>query len=58
MVSGGHFLTGGTVDGVKQQWRLRRKNGGSTGFVVKVGNTILDAGQEGQGWVISARFDQ
>jgi len=51
-------LTAGTVDGVKQQWRLRRKNGGSTGFVVKAGNTILDAGQEGQGWVHLSALDQ
>lgn len=35
----------------RQQWRLVRRQGGTTAFVVRKGVTALCAGQEGQGWI-------
>lgn len=52
------LLTAGSVDGYRQQWRLRRKSGGTTSSVVKKGNTFLDSGQVGQGWVHLSALDQ
>lgn len=52
------LLTAGSVDGYKQQWRIRRKSGGTTGQVVKAGNTLLDAGQVGQGWIHLSALEQ
>lgn len=41
--------TGSTPD--RQQWRIRRKVGGTTGKTIRKGSVFLDAGIVGQGWV-------
>lgn len=35
----------------RQNWRLRRKSGGTDGQTIKAGSVALDVGQSGQGWV-------
>lgn len=51
--------TGTGADGTtRQQWRIRRKVGGTTGLTISKGATILDAGQLGQGWVHLSALQQ
>lgn len=47
------------ADGMsRQQWRLRRVAGGFDGMTIKAGNTFLDAGQQGQGWIHLSALQQ
>lgn len=52
------LLTAGSVDGYRQQWRIRRKSGGTTSSIVKKGNVLLDSGQVGQGWIHLSALEQ
>jgi hypothetical protein len=52
------LVTAGSVDGYRQQWTIKRKNGGTTGTVVKKGNTLLDTGVVGQGWIHLSALQQ
>lgn len=48
--------TGSTPD--RQQWRLKRKVGGTTGKTIRKGSVCLDVGVVGQGWIHLSALDQ